>query len=103
MGDIYQVHIEDPGSNVTVSIRHRFLDAPEAHRWLVRSTRRVGHRRSARSDCRVRTKSCLNSSRWRTAPSGQLQALVVLLRDAKNADRRALPTPSLKRCSVPWG
>src|ERR1700739_5163517 len=33
--DIYQGHVEDLDSDVTVSIRHRFLDEPESHRWLV--------------------------------------------------------------------
>ena len=33
--DIYQVHVEDLHSNVTVFIRHRFLDEPESYRWLV--------------------------------------------------------------------
>jgi hypothetical protein len=35
--DIYQVHVEDLGSNLTVFIRHRFLDEPETYRWLVDS------------------------------------------------------------------
>ena len=33
--DIYQVHVDDLDSNVTVSVRHRLLDEPESHRWLV--------------------------------------------------------------------
>ena len=33
--DIYQVPVEDLDSNVTVSVRHRFLDEPESFRWLV--------------------------------------------------------------------
>jgi hypothetical protein len=33
--DIYQVLVEDLHSNVTVFIRHRFLDEPESYRWLV--------------------------------------------------------------------
>jgi len=33
--DIYQVHVDDLDSNVTVSVRHRFLDEPESYRWLV--------------------------------------------------------------------
>jgi hypothetical protein len=33
--DIYQVHVEDLDSDVTVFIRHRFLDEPESYRWLV--------------------------------------------------------------------
>jgi hypothetical protein len=28
--DIYEVHVDDLDSNVTVSIRHRFLDEPES-------------------------------------------------------------------------
>jgi hypothetical protein len=35
--DVYQVHVEDLGSNLTVSIRHRFLDETETYRWLVDS------------------------------------------------------------------
>jgi hypothetical protein len=33
--DIYQVHVEDLGSNLTVSVRHRFLAEPELYRWVV--------------------------------------------------------------------
>ena len=33
--DVYQVHVEDLGSNLTVFIRHRFLDEAETYRWLV--------------------------------------------------------------------
>ena len=35
--DVYQVHVEDLGSNLTVFIRHRFLDEAETYRWLVDS------------------------------------------------------------------
>ena len=34
-GDVYQVNVEDFGSDLTVFIRHRFLDEPESYRWLV--------------------------------------------------------------------
>jgi len=33
--DVYQVHVEDLGSNLTFFIRHRFLDEAETYRWLV--------------------------------------------------------------------
>jgi len=33
--DIYQVHFDDLDLNVSVSVRHRFLDEPESYRWLV--------------------------------------------------------------------
>jgi hypothetical protein len=33
--DVYQVHVEDLGSNLTVFIRHRFLDEAQTYRWLV--------------------------------------------------------------------
>ena len=42
--DVYQVHVEDLGSNLTVFIRHRFLDETETHRWLVDSFELVPHR-----------------------------------------------------------
>jgi hypothetical protein len=34
-GDVYEVHVEDLDSDLTVFIRHRFLDEPETYRWLV--------------------------------------------------------------------
>src|SRR6516225_10911573 len=42
--DVYQVHVEDLGSNLTVFIRHRFLDEAETYRWLVDSFELVPHR-----------------------------------------------------------
>ena len=33
--DVYEVHVEDLDSDLTVFIRHRFLDEPETYRWLV--------------------------------------------------------------------
>jgi hypothetical protein len=33
--DIYEVHVEDLGSNLSVSVRRRFLDKPVPNRWQV--------------------------------------------------------------------
>ena len=44
--DVYQVHVEDLGSNLTVFIRHRFLDEAETYRWLVDSFELVPDRES---------------------------------------------------------
>jgi hypothetical protein len=33
--DIYEVLVEERGSNLSVSVRRRFLDEPAPHRWQV--------------------------------------------------------------------
>jgi hypothetical protein len=33
--DLYEVHVEELGSNLSVSVRRRFLDQPVPHRWQV--------------------------------------------------------------------
>jgi hypothetical protein len=52
--DIYQVHVEDLDSNVTVSVRHRFLDEPESYRWLVHGFEIVRIRSEEPAQRRVR-------------------------------------------------